>query len=64
MDIDIGGEVNKRLTMNLLMQGAASHVFLTAHHLVRTELNQLDPRLIPFYDRFAIFSLPDSVSQS
>ena len=27
-------QTNKRLTLNLLIQGAAAHSFLTAHHLV------------------------------
>ncbi len=43
--------VNKRLTMNILIQGAASHAHLSAHHLVRAELDQIDADLVQLYDR-------------
>ena len=43
--------VNKRLTMNILIQGAASHAHLSAHHLVRVELDQINTDLVPLYDR-------------
>lgn len=43
--------VNKRLTMNILIQGAASHAHLSAHHLVRSELDQINRELVPLYDR-------------
>ena len=33
--------------------GAGVHNCLTAHHLVRDELNEIDPKLLPLYDRFA-----------
>ncbi len=46
--------VNKRFTLNLLIQGAATHTFLTAHHLVREELDGLDGKLIPRYDKIAL----------
>jgi len=42
--------VNKRLTLNVLIQGAATHTFLTAHHAVRDNINLLDPELIRLYD--------------
>lgn len=42
--------VNKRLTMNILIQGAASHAHLSAHHLVREELDQIQTELVPLYD--------------
>lgn len=47
-------QINKRLTLNLLIQGAAQHAFLTSHYLVRDELNAIHPRLLLFYDRFAL----------
>jgi len=47
-------QTNKRLTLNLLIQGAASHIFLTAHHVVRDELEAIRPGLPRLYDRFAI----------
>jgi len=47
-------EINKRLTLNLLIQGSASHNCLTAHHLVADELNAIDPKLLPMYDKTTI----------
>ena len=46
--------VNKRLTLNLLIQGAAAHTFITAHHLVRDELDALQPGLTELYDRAVV----------
>ena len=43
--------VNKRLTMNILIQGAASLAHLSAQHLVRDELDQINDELVPLYDR-------------
>ena len=47
-------EINKRLTLNLLIQGAAAHTFLTASHLVRDELESISPGIVRRFDRFAI----------
>ena len=54
MSDDILQQTNKRLTLNLLIQGAAAHTFLTAHHLVRNELEAIRPGLTRLYDRMAI----------
>lgn len=43
--------VNKRLTLNILIQGAASHAHLTAHHLVKPQLDAINPDLVATYDR-------------
>jgi hypothetical protein len=51
---DVSQQINKRLTLNLLIQGAAAHTFVTASHLVKTELEQIHPGLTELYDRFAI----------
>lgn len=47
-------QTNKRLTLNLLIQGAAAHTFLTAHHLVKDDLEAIRPGLTELYDRAAI----------
>lgn len=46
-------EINKRLTLNLLIQGSSQHAFLTSHYLVRDELSAINPKLLRLYDQFA-----------
>lgn len=53
-DEELRGQINKRLTLNLLIQGAAAHTFVTASHLVQEELEAIRPGLTLLYDRFAI----------
>lgn len=36
--------------MNILIQGAASHVHLSAHHSVKEKLDAVDPELVNLYD--------------
>jgi hypothetical protein len=64
--IETRSEVNKRLTLNWLIQGAAQHAGMTAHHLVRDELDVIHPDLVRLYDLYALRNLfqywsPDSV---
>src|SRR5690349_20910287 len=47
-------QVNKRLTLNLLIQGAAAHTFITGHHLVKSELDELCPGIVELYDKLAV----------
>lgn len=47
-------EINKRLTLNLLIQGSAQHAFLTSHYLVRDELTAINPDLLRLYDQIAL----------
>src|SRR4051794_9577939 len=56
-DEELRGEINKRLTLNWLIQGAAQHAGMTAHHLVRDQLDALDPRLLRLYDQYALINL-------
>lgn len=56
-DSELRVEVNKRLTLNWLIQGAAQHAGMTAHHLVRGELDVIDPRLLRLYDQYALINL-------
>jgi hypothetical protein len=51
---ELRDQIHKRLTLNWLIQGASEHVGLTLHHLVRDEINAVHPRLIEYYDRFAL----------
>ena len=50
-------EIQKRHTLNWLIQGAAQHAGMTFHHLVRDELNALDTRLVQLYDQYALINL-------
>jgi hypothetical protein len=56
-DADLRDEINKRFTLNWLIQGAAQHAGMTFHHLVKDELDALDPALMPLYDQYALINL-------
>ncbi len=56
-DEEVQDEINKRLTLNWLIQGAAQHAGMTLHHLVRDELDALDLRLLLLYDQYALINL-------
>ncbi len=53
-DRELIRQINKRLTLNLLIQGSAAHAFLFAHYLVEDELKAIDPALVSLYDRFSV----------
>ena len=55
--VEARGEINKRLTLNWLIQGAAQHAGMTAHHLVRDELDAIHPDLVRLYDLYALSNL-------
>jgi hypothetical protein len=50
-------QIQKRLTLNWLIQGAAQHAGMTFHHLVRDELNAIHPKLLHLYDQYALINL-------
>jgi hypothetical protein len=56
-DDELRAEINKRFTLNWLIQGAAQHAGMTFHHLVGDELDALDPRLLRLYDQYALINL-------
>ena len=49
-------EVNKRITMNALTQGAAVHAMASVHHLVADRINQISPRLLDLYSRLSFIA--------
>lgn len=58
-------ELNKRLTINLLKQGASTVDLMNAHNEVAQELNQLNPQLLQLYNKLghavhAIYYLTDT----
>lgn len=50
-------EIQKRHTLNWLIQGASQHAGMSLHHLVRDDLNALDAELLRYYDHFALLGL-------
>jgi len=56
-DDTLRDEINKRFTLNWLIQGAAQHAGMTFHHLVRDGLDAIDPDLVPLYDQYALINL-------
>ena len=50
---ELAPEVNKRVTMNTMTQGAAIHSMMTAHHMAKQAVNAIDPDLISLYDKFS-----------
>jgi hypothetical protein len=56
-DVKLRDEIHKRFTLNWLIQGAAQHAGMTLHHLVRRELDALDPELVRLYDQCALITL-------
>ncbi len=50
-------EIDKRITFNLLIHGAAIHAMATMYYLARASLDSLDPELFPLYDRVTSESL-------
>jgi hypothetical protein len=65
LDPNLRDEVNKRLTMNLLVHGSSIHTLKTAHtgaplmskanmeRFVDQELNKIDPKLVKLYTKIA-----------
>ena len=53
-DHELRDEINKRFSLNWLIQGAAQHTGMTLHYLVREELDAIDPELVRLYDQFAL----------
>jgi hypothetical protein len=56
-DPELRQEINKRLTLNWLIQGAAQHAGMTLQHLVRDELDVIHPKLVRWYDQYALVNL-------
>ena len=57
LDSEIEQQINKRFTLNLLIQGAAAHSYISASHLVKPELERIHPGLTSLYDKFAISAM-------
>ena len=53
MTPELKEQVNKRITMNVLTQGAAVHGMASVHHLVAEKLRQISPELLDLYTRIS-----------
>lgn len=51
---EIQEQINKRISLNCLTDGAALHSLLTVHHLAEEEINKISSELLSLYDKFAI----------
>ncbi len=47
-------EIGRRLCLNLLIQGAASHAWMTAHFVAEDRLEKIRPGLTAWYDRLTV----------
>lgn len=45
--------INKRITSNLLTQGASVHAMASVHHLVAEKIRQISPELLSLYTRMS-----------
>jgi rubrerythrin len=49
--------VNKRLTLNTMTQGSATHAMFTMHHLVDKAIQKIDPELLELYNKISAGSM-------
>lgn len=54
---ELKDQINKRILLNLMMQGASIHTFYTIHHVVRNELDAINEYLVKLYDQFTAGSV-------
>ena len=51
---ELKDQINKRILMNCISQGASVHAFYTMHHLVKDDLNEIDENLVKLYDDISV----------
>lgn len=56
LDQDTKDQINKRILMNCVIQGASIHSFYTLHHIVKDQIDKINPMLIDLYDKFSVGS--------
>jgi hypothetical protein len=47
-------QINKRILLNCVSQGASIHAFYTMHHLVKNELSNIDKDIVEIYDEISV----------
>jgi len=50
---EIEEEANKRIILNSISHGSSIHIWKSAYYIVKKEIEDIDPKLIDFYDRYA-----------
>jgi len=50
---ELKDQINKRILLNCIIQGSSVHSFYTLHHVVKSDIDAVNPKLIPLYDTFA-----------
>ncbi len=45
-------EIQKRIILNGLVHGAAMHIWKSAHYIIKDQIDNLDPMLMPLYDQY------------
>jgi hypothetical protein len=51
---ELKDQINKRILLNCISQGASIHAFYTMHHLVKNELAKINEELIETYDAVSV----------
>lgn len=54
---DLKEQINKRILLNTIIQGSSIHSFYTLHHIVKNDLDAIDPKLVVLYDKYAAGSV-------
>jgi hypothetical protein len=57
LDNRLRAQVNKRLALNMLIQGGAAYTFVHAPNFARSELEMISPGLTRYYCQYAILGL-------
>jgi len=50
---ELRGQINKRVTLNTMTQGAAVHQMMSMHFLIDEAINRIDPELLDLYTKIA-----------
>lgn len=56
IDPALRDEANKRVTANVIIQGAALHAYMSSHHLAKGLVDSISPQLLEMYDKLAAIS--------
>lgn len=49
---DLRNEIKKRIVLNGLVHGSAMHIWKTAHYIIKSKIDEIDPMLMGLYNEF------------